>query len=591
MTLMVDRNEKMANIPVPLRGMNTKDPPHHLPEGQGTDLYNVEIDEIIGIEKRNGFTPFNTASTVLPRYNSGTIREITGAMVYGSGTAWTASMCKTSDVLMMFGNSSVYYWQIENLVGTATISLYNAYTQTVTASSYVIAPREIGSIFSYKYATTQKLMAFAGSDAYSATNGLTGSFTRLSAGLTDYAKVAGITFQDNFYFCNGYEFKYYDGSSIANVAGTPDPNDPKYVGLYTIGNANFIWIGGAETATDYSKFAFSDVNAPGTWPSANVYYAGDRDGQKITGGKPIPGGWAIFKDNSIYVFAGIPGSGTLRKVVDDVGCLSPRSLVAYEGQVYFVGKQGGKLGAFSFNGSSVTLLSESIETTLNEMKASGFDDFCGEIYQEKYVISGISASGSYSDRHFICYIRRPFQSDNRIYFPWTYGNRGYNFLVNNDVSGTNYLFSASPTNGFVYREDTGTSDDTTDNIFGGTSAIDSYCETGWIDFGDISRKKELLRLYIDATSSGEWNLALKIYFDFSYGYNQYDIDLGTNVLAWSEVVYLVTQWQQSVTKLVTEVPVNFPSIAKHFKFRWGNSNINEYFSVYPMSAFYKLENR
>jgi hypothetical protein len=265
--------------------------------------------------------------------------------------------------------------------------------------------------------------------------------------------------------------------------------------------------------------------------------------------------------------------------------------VAYEGQVYFIGKQGGNLGAFSFNGSSVTLLSESIETTLNAMKASGFDDFCGEIYEDKYVVSGVNSSGSFSNRHFLCYISRPFQADNRVYFPWTYGNRGFNYLANVEVSGVNYLFSASPTNGFVYREDTGTADDTTDHIFGNTAAIDAFCESAWIDFGDISKKKELLRLYIDATSSGNWNLAMKIYFDFASGYNEYNVDLGAGVLTWSDVIYLVTPWQTSVNKSITEVPINYPSIARHFKFRWGNANVNEYFTVYPMNAYFKVENR
>lgn len=166
-----------------------------------------------------------------------------------------------------------------------------------------------------------------------------------------------------------------------------------------------------------------------------------------------------------------------------------------------------------------------------------------------------------------------------------------NWILNNDISGTNYLFSASPTNGIVYREDTGTSDDTTDNLSGISAAINAYADSAWYDFGDNSRRKELLRAYIDATDSGDWNLVFSIYRDFVTGGNSYNVNLGSNTLTWAEVQYGITAWQTAVDKNVTELVFNYPNFAKFFKFRWANANAAEYFSVYPCTMYYKWENR
>ena len=597
MTTLPNRSETMTSVLPPIRGMNTKDPPHHMIPGQGIDNWNVEIEEVQGINKRKGFTPFNTASTLIPRYSEGTIKEITGPMVYFSGlvtgAGLTASVCSTSDVLFMLGNSTPVYWQISTLVGTATLSLAVAYTQTVTASSYLIGPKQIDNIYNFKYGTTQKLVAFAGQDLYAATAAATGSFTKVSAGLEDYQNVSATIFQDKLWFCNGYQYKVYDGSSIAAVGGTPDPSDPLYVGVYTIGNANWLWIGGSNTAADFSQFAFSDVNAAETYPATNVYLAGDRDGSRITGGAPIPGGWAIFKDSSIFVFSGVPGSGTLRKVVSDVGCIAPRSIRSYKGQVIFVGRKGKTLGVYAFNGTSnIAYLSEDLEPTFIALKQSAVESFTAEIYNDKYVVGARNASGTYNNEHYTVYLDRGFLSGNKTHWPWVRGNRGYNDLLSQVVSGTDYLFSASPTGGFVYHEDNGNSDDTTDNIYGGTAAIAAYSESAWIFMGDRTKRKEILRGYLDITNSGSWNMKLRVYKDFlTYGYNDFNISLSSATLTWAEIVYLSTPWQSSVDKSIDELSFPYPSTATHFKFRFINENANEPFTVYPMSIYYKKEAR
>jgi hypothetical protein len=568
-TNIVNRNELQAQIYPPFRGLNTYDPPHHLPEGQGAAAYNVVTSAPNSICKRGGFQYLNTASFGIGKITTGTIQSITGLIVYGSGTNWTNTI-SANDCLFMKGNSSPIFWKIASIAGSATMTLAVAYTQTVTGSSYFVSPSQVDGLFKYKYGTTQKLMAISGSDAYYYGSG---QFTKTGAALTAGSPPSAITFLDYFVLANGYQFKYYNGSTWANISGSPAPSLPLYLGVYSIGNANFLCAMGSLTDADKSQFAFSDVNSISTWPAANIYYAGDRDGAKLTGGKPISGGWAIFKEYSIYVFSGIPGSGQLRKIIDNVGCIAPKTLVSHKNWVYFLGRDAGKLHVFRFNGSTLEKLSQNIEPTLDNIDSGNAQYAVGEIYKDRYRLSITIAGGSLNTKHFDCYIDRPFMNNNVVYYPWFEGNRGVNALLSYEDGDTIALYSGSTTNNT-------------------TAAINAYGDTGWLDFGDNSRKKELLRTYIDATESGDWDLVFSLYFDFQlYGSSPYTINLGSSSMLWSEVVYGLTAWQSAVDKSITELNINYPGAAKHFKFRWSNSNASETFEVFPASIYYKLESR
>lgn len=588
MTQTVSRNEQRGTIYPPYRGFNSYDPPHHLPDGQGVGAYNVISSAPQSISKRGGFSYLNTASYAIPKLNTGTIKEITGLYIYGSGTNWTNTI-SANDCLFVKGNSSSIFWKIAAVAGSQTMTLAVAYTQTVTASTYLVSPSQVDGLFSYKYGTTQKLMAVAGSDVY--TYG-SGQFTKTGAALTSGAEPSTTIFQDKFIFANGYQFKYFDGTNWSTFSGSPTPSLPLYVGVYTIGNANFLWFGGSLTDAEKSKFAFMDVNSISVSPSANVYYAGDRDGTKLTGGAPIPGGWAIFKEKSIYVFSGIPGSGAMRKIVDGIGCVAPKTLKAYRNYVYFLGRDAGKLGVFRFNGNSIEKISQSIEPTLDALDGGDAVYACGEIHNGKYRLSIRSSGAAANDEHYDCEIERPFIFNGLTYYPWFNGNRGVNCLLSYEDGDTIELYGGSTKNGMVITENSGTSDDITDNTYNTTAAITAYGETGWLDFGDNSRSKELLRLYVDATESGNWDLTFKLYKDFqTYGSDDYLVNLGSSAMLWSDVIYMITPWQTAVDKNVSELIIRYPALAKFFKFRWSNANSGQPFEVFPSNFYYKVENR
>ena len=587
MTTFVNRNELNASIPVPILGLNTLDDKSQMNPLMAPNFYNCEMDDPRGIAKRSGFTRFNTG--MLPITFTGTITSITTQSVgAATGVVWSGVVTAGLRFRMASGTN---IYTVSGLANNATLTLTSSFVDTVNTGSYYISS-DVRGLAPFKYGTTQKLVAFADASIFNLGTGASGEPANLNDTLTSGTRFSWTTFQDKFYYCNGYEFNTWDGATtIAAVGGTPAPDDPLYVTTYVNGNATWLVIVGSNTQADMSDIAFSDVNAPGTWPAANIYPVGDRDGGRAIAAKQCPSGLLIFKTNGIYMFGGIPGSsGSLRRV-SSIGCNSPHSIVEYEGAIYFVGDREGRLGVFRYiGGNTIQSLADSIEPSLADLKKSVVNQICGSIYDNKYYISGTSSTGTFNDRHFICYINRPFEDAGRMFFPWAEGSRGYNFLSTVDISGTDYLFSGSPTTGYVYREDNGETDDTTDNIFGNAAAIDAYVTTKFYDFGVPAYNKELLRAYVNINAVGAWGINLDVYKDFqTYGYDRYPISVDTNALTWAEVVFGVTPWQTAVGKTIAEVTFRYPQTARYFQFKWSNATASQYFTVFPMNLFFKQE--
>jgi len=590
MTRLPNRNEERALIPVPLWGLNTKDDASQMSPLFASDLSNVMADDPKGINKRSGMTLFNTG--MMPVTLTGSITSITSQSVSGAtGVVWS-DVVTAGYLFKMASGTNIY--KISGLNSNATLNLTADYSDTVTTGSYYIGPPAVYGLNTYTKGTTQKLIGFGGGTFFDGGSSATGEFTNKFDALTSGKRVSSVTFQDVLLYCNGYEFQTWDGTTIAAVGGSPAPADPKFVDVYSNGSSNWVVIGGSETDADRSELAFSDVNTNGTWPAANRYQVSERDGGAVLMGKQTPNGYLVFKDNGIFMFGGIPGSSGSLKRISNIGCPCPWSVVSYENQVYFVGTREGRVGVFKYiGGNSIISIADFIEPTLNGLKVSALSQVCGEIYNEKYYISGTSSSGTYNDRHFVCYINRPFRTDDgRLGYPWFKGNRGFNFLKSVTISGAPYLFSGSPTSGYVYREENGTSDDTTDNIFGNAAAIDAYITTKNFDLGDPTVQKELLRGNINVNAVGAWNINLDLYRDFqTYGYTRHPINIDTETSLWSQVVFGVTPWQTATGKNIDEVLFAWPSMAYYFKFRWANANADEYFTVFPMNIYFKREGR
>ncbi len=599
MTLIPDRQEKRQLVPVPIWGLNTVDDDSQMNPLFATEMSNAMIDDFRGVNKRSGMTLFNRASSMLPITQTGVISSITNQSVSGAtGVVWSGVVTAGLRFRMASG-TNVY--TISGLVSNANISLTTDFTDTINTGSYTISPPGVFGlgVFVNSAGTTQKLVAFGGGTFFDLGSDTTGNATNVSPGiasiLTNDTRFDTQVFKGDLYFCNGKQFQSWDGTNIAAVGGSPDPSDPKYVNLYTIGNANFLVIFGSTTTGKKSQGAFSDVNAPATWPADNIFQAGQDDGGEATGIAKINGGMMFFKSNGIFVMGGIPGANMSLRKASNIGCPCPHTIVEYQGQVIFVGTSGGQLNVFRYTGGNTFIkLADSIETTLNsDLKDSTKANWCGEVFNNKYYMSVTSSSGTFNDKHFVCYVDRPFRlEDGRLMFPWMEGDRGFNFLKTVTISGTPHLFSGSSTSGFIYEEENGTTDETTDNIFGNTAAIDARVASKNFDLGRPDIQKELLRAHTNLTALGSFNVNLEYILDFpSVGFTTKEINISKDTSLWSEVIFLQTPWQTASDKKLNEILFGWPTIAMYYKFRFANANASEPFTVFPMTIIYKEEAR
>jgi hypothetical protein len=588
MTLLPNRNELKAEIPIPVMGLNTADDASQMNQLYAQDLQNVVIDDFVGYAKRSGYTRFNTG--MLPVTFTGSISSITSQSVSGAtGVVW-AGIVTAGMRFRLASGTNIY--TISGLVSNAHLSLTEDYMDDIKTGSYYISCPQVDGLYRYKHGTTQKLIAFGGGTAFNGGASSTGEFAKLNASLKNGEWVSAVQYQGKLIFCNGYQFQKYDGdTTIDAVAGSPVPSDPVYVSLYTIGNANFVCAIGSNTLADRSRFSFSDVNAIGTWPAANRYFAGDGDGGVCTGGVQCPNGFLVFKDNGIFMFGGIPGQGSLKKL-SSIGCPCPKTIMNYKGQVFFVGNNAGRLGVYVYaGGNDVQCISDVVEPTMNEARKAYLANICAGISDNKYIVSYTSSTKTYNDSHILFYLNRGTRDDkNRVIYPAVKGSRGMNVLAEVEISGESYLLSGSPTAGFVYQEDNGTSNDTTDNIYGDTAAIESYVKTKWFDFGRIDVKKELLYGFINAKALGDWNLNFDLFTDFQmYGHKRFPVNINNEISTWADVVFLQTPWQTASEQKVTEFKMPYPTFGKYFAFRWCNALEDEYFTVFPTTIKYKEE--
>lgn len=596
MTKIVSRNEQTINIPSPNGGMNTTMAPQLIPDSMSIDAKNVTYNEVQSVDKRTGFTLFNALSQVITLYSTGSISAIASNIVTGSGTTWSGNINVNDRIV--FGSESTFY-TINAVNSDTQIQISNA-SHAAFSSTYKVTPNRINKLVQFARGTSSDLVAFAGKSLFTGGSGLTGSFTeRTGATLTNNGKPDALVAQDTLYFCDGTTSSFQTMNTsytIAGVGGSP-PTDPKYLALFTIGTANYLAIAGH--TTNRSRVDFSDANALSTWPAANLYIFGDRDGTDISGMAQQGGTLVVFKLNNttfkgggIYEFAGVPGSGQIRLVVPSVGCLSHHSIVAFAGTLIFLGvDRDGVVGVYQYDGTpSLKYLSEAIEPTLNALSFGSLGNAEAVIHKNRYYLSVRNSSGSYNNTVYVGDLR---QADPEFKAPkWSWHDRSWNTALNWFVSGQGYMFSGSATNGFVNREDNGNADDTTDTILGNTAAIDAYVDSKWFALGGGHSLVELIEDWEEVTDSGDWNLDLRIYRDFqSQGSDLYKINLASNTLTWADVIYGVTPWQTATDKSLNPIRFKYPTFCRYFRKRYANNNQGQPFSVYPSRLVYKVEQR
>lgn len=177
--------------------------------------------------------------------------------------------------------------------------------------------------------------------------------TTLASGFSTIARWCFTTLNDTLWLMNGEVAKKWDGTTFADMGGTPP------LGKFVITHKNRLFIAGS--STNRSRLYFSDVGAPETWNALSFVDVGKGDGDSITGlFIGLNDRLTITKENSVWELAGDSSANfLLRKTTDEGGCAVQQGGALMRDTLVWVGKDGARL----FDGVRSVLGSDKIPTT------------------------------------------------------------------------------------------------------------------------------------------------------------------------------------------------------------------------------------
>lgn len=177
------------------------------------------------------------------------------------------------------------------------------------------------------------------------------------------------------------------GNTVAWTATSGALPNGKYMQLA----GNRIWVTGV--AANPARVYFSDLipanNGPVTWPAANVAIFDENDGAPITGLGHVGPYLMVCKARKLYIITDF-NTGDARRLSDNVGCISHRSLAAGPEGTYFLAESR---GIYLTNGSSLTPVSDNIKPTLDGIQFGQRAASVGTYYDGHYYLS-VDLSGA-----------------------------------------------------------------------------------------------------------------------------------------------------------------------------------------------------
>jgi len=201
---------------------------------------------------------------------------------------------------------------------------------------------------------------------------------------------------------------------------------------------------------DTSRLYFSVQDYPEKFPAAYYFDVNPKDGENINGIMPVLGGLWIFKKNAIYFLGGNDDTdfGIPSNKFSNYGCYAPDTLVNCSLAGKHVILYLHKTGIRGWDGTNSDLISAKIQPTIDTILDDYIDKACACLKGEEYWIS-FCTSGTSNNETWIFNLRTG---------DWRKYDYGMNAMC---VWPDARLFSGQ-NSGWVYQEDTGTQDITSD---------------------------------------------------------------------------------------------------------------------------------
>lgn len=144
---------------------------------------------------------------------------------------------------------------------------------------------------------------------------------------------------------------------------------PKYMEI----NQNTMFVSGFSQLP--SQVAFSDIGQPEFYEPQNSFEARTNDGDRIYGMKTYNNQMLVMKEHSFHRLIGdSPDNYQLIQVSDQYGCLSDRTILAYDQKLLWLDKKG----ILEFTGANFAIISGPVESMFRRMNINAAkENSCG----------------------------------------------------------------------------------------------------------------------------------------------------------------------------------------------------------------------
>lgn len=402
-------------------------------------------------------------------------------------------------------------------------------------------------------------------------DGITGGLT-VTAG--DSNRFSWITFKDTAYGTNNVDLPVkYDGTGTAALWTTvTGVTKAKFTETWE----NYVFLAAPTISGTFhaTRLYWSCINKPETWDATDFNEIGFKDGQDITGLKALGDRLVVFKERSIWIvfFTGttdIPF--TFHKTQSDVGCISHFSIQEVNNGLMFASADG----IYFFDGNNSIKVSNKINNTINNFKASAFTDIVSGYQQTKnrYWASYRTAGGSTNDRIVT------FDTFNNAFS--IYDGMNANAIEVLEQNGEEKIVFGD-FSGFTYQADTGLDD----NPLNVSTAIDAFLHTRWFDFGDLANVKALpnIVVYYECKNA---TLSFAYTYDLQDG-DEHSLSFSTDCggVAWDSGVWDTATWGREGGSF-RRIPLT--GRGRVIRFKFNNSTLSETFEIHGIGFSIHLE--
>ncbi len=348
-------------------------------------------------------------------------------------------------------------------------------------------------------------------DGFTYASGTGAVFTTVGQGIVNFTQA-----QNKLFAWNGADGGiYYDGTTFTQPGTMPSAGfsiyfQNKHIAAGTPTQRNRLYIANINDASDFTVATGgtppqpdNSTDVPGATvfagtpglTEANIIDIRKNDGDKITGLGTFQNQIIVFKERSIYSLTfDASGAPVITPITYATGCVSHRSIVPVENDLYFLSRQGlrslGNQAQF-FDAIRTTVLSTPIQPILDKIDASKYYTCTAIYYKDKYILSVPVASTdpTYSATNSTIVYDRRFSA----FAQWA-TVIPESMLVFTDTSNKDHLYMIMIGNpsGQLHELTQGAVADGLD-FQNRTYSIDSYFETKVQTFGN----PDITKFYVD----------------------------------------------------------------------------------------------